>query len=676
MAAYFCATVGEFLQQDPLKILGELNLRASEDHSTQLASTVISWKRTLTVLKDALTPFLCENERVSDWGLLLEYDIPRRDRRIDAVLLAGELIIILEFKTGESGDEAAARRQVEHYALDLHDFHRESRDRILVPVVVNSGGSAFTPPRETNSHDPVREVLCANDSTLQNAIRMACDNNLVATNGSQIDVQTWNRSGYEPVPSIVEAAQMLFAKHDIRELSHSYADNLTHTTDFLISVVERAQRERRKSICFVTGVPGAGKTLAGLNVLHCPQLMHDERPFGAFLSGNIPLVKVLLEALAQNYRARTSETLQRSRHVIRTSIQNVHGFLKEYRRTDATPPEHVIIFDEAQRAWDALKVGKKDRQRASSVEASNASGATSEPQMMLQIMDRWDDWAVVIALVGGGQEIHDGEAGLAEGGRAVQDAFSHWDVCVSREALEGGSSVAGSRLFETAIPTACRIQCQPYLHLSVSNRSYRAQAVASWVNAVVAGSPAEAASIASEITEFPLKLTRSLSQARDWLRRSTRGYRRCGLLASSGALRLRADGIEVSSSFRHGIKIEDWFLASPDDIRSSNALEVAFTEFEVQGLELDWVGVCWGGDFTWSGTEWTFRRLNGPTWKNVRNATSREFIRNKYRVLLTRAREGMVIWIPSGDSADSTRLPSHMDRTADFLCRCGAAPLT
>lgn len=425
MAAYFRCTVRDFLEQDSDQIIGELTRQAGTSHSTLLAATVVSWERTIAVLKQTLSTLSAEYPTAADWGLLLEYEIPRRERRIDAVLLAGATIIVLEFKTGDSGDAPAARRQAEHYALDLRDFHRESRGKTLVPVVVMSVGPPFVPTDVAPYVDPVKAVLNANDESLHQAIAHVIQHYPRDGCAGQTDLSKWDQSPYAPVPSIVEAAQMLFSKQSVRELSHAHADvhNLTKTSDLLVQAVVEAQREGRKIICFVTGVPGAGKTLAGLNAVHSPELMRNGRPAGAFLSGNGPLVKVISEALARDHHARAGESMDHSRRRIRTFIQSVHSFLKEYRTIEKLPPEHVIVFDEAQRAWDSTKVRKELRQRATASERDALADVPSEPTLMLSIMDRLPDWAVLIALVGGGQEIHDGEAGLAEWGRALQEHF-------------------------------------------------------------------------------------------------------------------------------------------------------------------------------------------------------------------------------------------------------------
>jgi hypothetical protein len=672
MSAYYRANVREFLELEADSIIGILAQRSGQSYSTLLASTLVSWERTIAALRHAIAALAERGRTVHDWGILLEYEVPRRARRIDAALLVGPRVIIIEFKTGEAGGVSAAARQIEHYALDIRDFHRASRDKAVVPIVSVARGPNFVPIHPSSASDFVRPTLVANDATLDLAIEHAIADLPCAAEPA--DVRSWDQSAYQPVPSIIEAAQMLYAHQSVRELSHAHseASNLTATAEILVQAVESAQRNGQKVLCFVTGVPGAGKTLAGLNAVHSPDLMRDGRPAGAFLSGNGPLVRIISEALARDRRDRTGESIQHARRKIHTFIQGVHRFLSEYRPAGKLPPEHVIIFDEAQRAWNAAKSKRKAQERATAAERDELTNVPSEPALMLSILDRWADWAVLVALVGGGQEIHDGEAGLAEWGVVQQTQFPHWQVWASPEALHGGPSVAGHCLYARSEIALDRVQVHTELHLAASLRSFRAKAVAEWVNAVIAGNAFEAAQIASRLSEFPIVLTRSLDRARTWLRKSTRGLRRCGLLASSGALRLRADGIEVSSGFRGGVPFEEWFLAQPHDVRASNALEVAATEFECQGLELDWTGVCWGGDFTWSEDGWQCRRFSGASWKKVNKPEMREFIRNKYRVLLTRAREGIVIWVPQGDMHDATRDPAWLDSTANYLHRCGA----
>jgi hypothetical protein len=353
---------------------------------------------------------------------------------------------------------------------------------------------------------------------------------------------------------------------------------------------------------------------------------------------------------------------------VKTFTQNVHVFMRFYgeENTEQTPSDNVVVFDEAQRAWDADKARRKWNRD------------TSEPEMLFEIMDRRDDWAVIIALVGGGQEIHDGEAGLAEWGRAMTRGFSHWEARVSPQVLCGGVSVAGSKLFEEAIPSGVSVIEEDALHLAVSVRACKASNVAKWVNTMLRGDSTSAQQIMSTIGDFPILITRELPAVRDWLQSTTRGTRRCGLITSSGALRLRAHGLEASSGFHASYPVEHWFLGPRTDVRSSYQLEVALTEFECQGLELDRVGICWGSDFTRDmvNSSWRHRQFRGANWQNVNKEENRDYLLNKYRVLLTRAREAMVIWIPEGDPDDPTRDPKILNDTAEYLRACGVKKLS
>jgi hypothetical protein len=349
---------------------------------------------------------------------------------------------------------------------------------------------------------------------------------------------------------------------------------------------------------------------------------------------------------------------------VSTFIQSVHEFVREgLDKPDHPPVERVVVFDEAQRAWNANQNLKKNGLEG------------SEPETMLSIMDRHKDWAVLVALIGGGQEIHNGEAGLAEWGATLREKFPHWKIAVSPKALERDTSLAGHRLFANNDSGSLEIRSESALHLEVSLRSFRAQKVTEWIEAVLACKPEKAAAILPALRDFPLALTRSLATARLWLHGHTRGRRRCGLVASSGALRLRTDGIELSSGFRQGNRdmYVHWFLAEPPDVRSSNQLEVAASEFECQGLELDWIGACWGGDFTFDVAtgNWIYRSFSGTRWGSVGKEIDRQYLMNTYRVLLTRARQGLVIWIPRGNVADDTRPASWFDETTAYLCQCG-----
>jgi schlafen family protein len=668
LPAYYRRTVEAFLQASPSEVLGELTGENARFGFAEVDREAIeAWQEEIICLRDQLAQLCQSLAEAMRWGLLLEFPIPRRQRRIDAVLLAGELIFVLEFKSGASGAAWSSGQQAEDYALDLAYFHAPSHHRVIIPVVVAPG---LPSTQSRNVGNNVRSLGSVPPEELSTFLRMTFQAER-RDEWTQISSQEWDEGAYEPVPTVIEAAMALYAGMSVREIARSHAgeENLTSVTDFLLSAVRRAQEKNEKVICFVTGIPGAGKTLAGLNLVHNRAIQADGRPASVFMSGNGPLVDILREALAIDSAARNGKTLGNSRKEVKTFVQNIHHFVKDNldRPVDQTPYENAIVFDEAQRAWNAEQNIKKYKKRPS-------AWHIPEPEMVLRIMDRHKDWAAIVALVGGGQEIHDGEAGLSEWGRALAN-YPHWRVFASPEALSGGESVAGASLFGRE-PVTNRVDEERTLHLSVCIRSHQATELATWVNSVLRGNETAAKELSTKFEQFPIVLTRDLTKAKEWLLGQARGERRCGLVASSGATRLRAFGIETSMAIREAYSYPYWFLKPRGDIRSSYQLEVVATEFEIQGLELDLVGLCWGGDLVWDRLLkcWHPLQLSGNKWKDVKESRA-IYIKNKYRVLMTRAREGLVIWVPEGDSADPTRDPAVMNETAEYLIRCGVVPL-
>lgn len=414
--------------------------------------------------------------------------------------------------------------------------------------------------------------------------------------------------------------------------------------------IREAKTHGQKAICFVTGVPGAGKTLAGLNIVHSREL--HEGALGVFLSGNGPLVKVLSEALSRDDRSRTGRSISHSRRTVSTFVQNVHRFIDGHFSSSSAPLDRVVVFDEAQRAWNAAQSDRKFKR------------PVSEPEIMLDIMDRHQGWAVIVALVGGGQEINTGEGGLSEWGKSLVNRFQHWQVMISPDLVH--DSRGGGSLFESQ-PEGVKCLLDPDLHLSVPLRSYKAEALSAFVDHLISLNPTSARIALDACSEFPLFLTRDLDVAKTWLKRRQRGSRRTGLVASSGGRRLRAHGLDV----RTELDVENWFLNEPADVRASYYLETPATEFGIQGLELDWVGVCWDIDLVPKGERWMVSAFKGTEWQQVRDSTRRQYVLNKYRVLLTRAREGMIIWVPPGDPSDRTREPGKYDDIAQYLESCG-----
>lgn len=639
------------------EIVGRLTqFLAQRGYSTQERSQTDAWVWQLAFLRGTVERLLKEDLGARSWTLVLEFEPPRTQRRIDVVLLAPHVVFVIEFKVHATRFDRASRWQVEDYVRDLVDFHEGSRGRHIVPVVVATSASA--PPQDCVAGQDARCV--SSPDQLAETVLGEVSRSRVSP-GEPLDAESWLQAGYRPTPTVIEAAEELFAGHSVTDISHAYADNLTVTAGTLIHAIVEARRESKRIVCFVTGVPGAGKTLAGLSAVHDPSLRAVGGAAGVFLSGNGPLVKVVREALRRDAnRRRVQADARRSARVF---IQNVHQFIREHADDNAPlPPEHVVVFDEAQRAWDAAHMAKKSEGRS----------AFSEAELVLRIMGRLPDWSVVIALVEGGQEIHAGEAGIAEWGRALQSSTTPWSVWASPAVLEGDASMAGHRLFDADSEGRCSTHSEASLHLSVNVRSPRAKRLTEWVEHVLGSRFREAKELSAHFADFPLVGFRDLPEARAWLRDRARSERRSGLLASSGALRLRAHGVEVSSGFRRGYPYEDWFLGETDDVRSSNALEVAATEFECQGLEIDWTCLCWGHDLCLNReSRWVPRRFSGRAWNTVRRFERITHVINRYRVLLTRARLGMAIWVPRENGADATRDSRQMDAVAAFLESCG-----
>jgi hypothetical protein len=658
-------TLSGFLSADEAMLLGELtDTVASTGIQSTRTTQIETWKTQIAILKRCAHEMIARQVAAKGWHLILEYELPRRQKRPDAVLIARDVILVIEFKVGAPSHDASARWQVEDYCLNLRDFHGCSVGRTIVPVLCSTAAPSFTYPKSTISDSCVAPIRFANASDLT-AVLLSAYFEKHKPDHAPIDADVWVDAPYRPTLSVIEAAELLYENHGVREISHSYASNLDATTDLLAEVIREARTLNRRYVCFVTGVPGAGKTLTGLNVVHDPTLRADSGPSGIFLSGNGPLVKVVREALVLSQQ-RAGRRRQDSAHAVSTFIQNVHQFLRYHRENPTVlPHEHVVVFDEAQRAWDRTQMLRKQ------------GVDTSEAAELFDVMDRLDGWAVIIALVGGGQEIFVGEAGLEEWGLAATDR-PHWRVVASPEVVSGGASVSGHRLFGNGVPAGVEFRPEPLMHLSVGVRSFRAQRLAEWVDALLALDAERAGSLLPEHREFPLHFTRSLDVAKAWLRARSKpaNGQRAGLIATSEDQRLRAYGLERSSAFRMDYSFEKWFLMPPEDVRSSHALEVAASEFECQGLELDWVGLCWGGDLTPTNLDgWEYRKFRGSVWQKVRSDLERTYVRNRYRVLLTRARLRMVIWIPPGNTVDLTLDPTRFDRTARLLGQAGVPEL-
>ncbi len=659
MPAYYADTVGNF-RAAPLDNL-ELTLHKayeSDRYKDLITSQITAWRAQIQDLKDALRAVDLAGLHPDDWGIAIEFVVPRKLGRIDAVLLIGRAIVVLEFK-GESVDASAAD-QVEDYCLDLIHFHEASHNRTTYPVVVGKTGKE---PwiRRCQMFGELHPTAFVDTKQLGNWLATVAQKH---HHEPQSSVTDWNRGSYRPVPTIVEAAIGMFAEMRVEDIAKAGCDpiNLTATVETIRQIVVESARSKRKTVCFVTGVPGAGKTLAGLRLVHDPELREATGSDSVFLTGNLPLVKVLQAALARDSSRRRKNRMRVSSRDPKTTINTALGYKREHTRNKNAPHEKIVVFDEAQRAWDAARTAEY---------LSDSSGeflGYSEPALMLAILDR-QPWAVLIALVGGGQEINKGEAGLSEWGRALTERFGHWSVAAPSQALSGVYG-AGAKLFEGETH---KVALHASLHLDTPTRQFRGKTIAGWTEALLRGEPLECRRVLAENPEYPIRLTRSVDSAKSWLGEMARGTERYGFIASSEAKRLRAEGLELPPARADGV--EHWFLERKGDVRSSFQLEVAASEFQIQGLELDWTCLCWGGDFLRTDGAWDLKRLRGTAWQKIGQASARSYLVNSYRVLLTRARQGMLLFVPIGDEQDSTRPRDPLDRTAEFLAECGATPL-
>jgi len=652
--SWYGAAIRDFLTSDVNDILGKLSRHAGDGHFSDQRD---AWLAQIDLLQAQLIG-------LEGW-VFFEFNIPRMGRRVDVILVLGSVVFALEFKVGETTYDRAAIEQVWDYALDLKNFHEASHNVAIVPILVATEAKPMSAKFVADADNVYRPVL-----TNANNFRETLELGLSLTKGSALDAQAWARASYRPTPTIIEAARSLYAQHSVEAIARfdAGAQNLHTTTKRIEELVDEARSTGQKFICFVTGVPGAGKTLVGLNI--ATQRRDEEVPTHAvFLSGNGPLVAVLREALTRDEYSRLKVnnkkvTKKKIATPVKAFIQNVHHFRDAGLTDEKAPPEHVVIFDEAQRAWNTQMTANFMKRK------KGRPGFTqSEPEFLISYMNRHPDWAVIICLVGGGQEINTGEAGISAWLNAVIEHFTHWKMFISSRLHD--SEYAANNTLERAQHCAQTHQ-EDSLHLAVSMRSFRAENVSAFVKALLDCEANAARKAFKELRDrFPIVLARDLKKAKEWVRSRARGSERYGLLASSKAMRLKPHAIDI----RVDVDPVHYFLNDRDDVRSSYYLEDAATEFQVQGLELDWTCVTWDADYRFNGTTWNYHDFRGSRWCSIKNSDNRNYLRNAYRVLLTRARQGMVIFVPSGSASDLTRSPVFYDSTFNYLKELGIPEL-
>ena len=650
--SYYSARIREFLDEKPETLLGKLMV-SDEFSTTDLQKN--AWRKEIDILQDQL-------RSVENGDIAFEYTIPRMGHRIDVVCIIHGLIFLLEFKVGDSEYRKSTADQVMDYALDLKYFHELSADRYIIPISIPTEAPSVC-NEVSFMEDKISNVLkCTKDN-----IGLTINSVLSSVQDQDLSIADWINSRYAPTPTIIEAAQAMYRNHSVKDISRNDAGahNLTATTETINQIIDDCKRNHKKAICFVTGVPGAGKTLAGLNIAN-ERHNFDADEHAVFLSGNGPLVDILQAALAKDRSSRTGITIAEAKKETKAFIQIIHRFRDEALTTNNPPAEKVAIFDEAQRAWNEESL-TDFMKRKKGVDAFNQS----EPEFLIRIMDRHQDWAVIVCLVGGGQEIYNGEAGIIDWFRALQKKFRNWHIYLSDKITD--SEYVGNSSIEELL-TGCSYSLRPALHLGVSLRSFRSEKLAEFVKLLLDNEPSAAAAVYSELSiHYPIILTRDLDKAKEWIRKKARGTERYGLLASSEGKRLRGIGIWVPSVINH----VGWFLNEKDNVDSSYFLEVAASEFKVQGLEIDYSILAWDADLRRSGKGFDYFKFRGTRWNHVNNMQQQKYLKNAYRVLMTRARQGMIIFVPSGTDPedDPTRDSAFYDDIYKYLRSCGIKEL-
>ena len=647
MRSYYSNTIKNFLEDRESRILGEL----TKNHAHALENLQRNaWIYQIRILKDTF--------KIYPKGyIFFEFAIPRMGKRVDNIVIIDDLIFVIEFKVGANEYRKSDIDQVVDYSLDLKNFHEGSHNEKIIPILVSTKAEQI----ENNiqiDQDLLYEPLLANKENLFDVISF-CFTYMGITD---IDPEKWQESAYKPTPTIIEAAQALYKGHNVKDISRSDsgAINLSKTTDSINKIIEHSKRNSEKSICFITGVPGAGKTLAGLNIAN-ERMKIAEDEHSVFLSGNGPLVEVLREALARDEVKNAKNngvtvTKNEASRKAKAFIQNIHHFRDDNLNTEEAPIEKVVIFDEAQRAWTQKQLSSFMLRKNGLVDF-----CLSEPEFLIEIMDRHDDWCSIICLVGGGQEINTGEAGLEEWINALRDNFTDWKIYFSELIISDDNYLDNDSIKEWLSENG---KLENDLHLAVSVRSFRSEKLSDFIHELLNIETENAKEIYEELkSDYPILVTRNYDLAKKWVRDHARGSERFGVLASSKARRLRPYSIDV----KNDISPSNWFLNYKDDVRSSFYLEDVATEFEIQGLELDWAIVSWDADLHMKGNEWVYQAFKGSKWQNINQDIKKRYLLNAYRVLLTRARQGFVIFIPNGAQKDKTRLEEYYNETYTYI---------
>ena len=652
--AYYYNSINEFILQDTNSIIGEL-IKKSFEHSKEQTD---AWENQINELKEKL------KINGVNGDVIFEYDIVRLGKRIDVILLIKNMVFSLEFKNGKNLFVASDARQAEDYAIDIKNFHKESADLYVCPILIATKAPKYSKPQSLETY-PDKQIYLQRENSETFISKIIEVSEKYGDNDKKIDFNKWFNSPYYPTPTIIDAAVQAYNSKELSEIARSEAgqENVEKCVKRVNDIIEHARNNKKKCICFITGVPGAGKTLVGLDIVSKNLSKKNSDYSSVYLSGNGPLVEVLRAALIKSTKDDKTYKKNITQQAVEALIQSSYNFKNDnVSRTEPTH-EHILIFDEAQRVWDKQKMYTKHNK----AEQMNLS----EPQLLMNIMDRHNDWAVMICLVGLGQDIYDGEVGINEWFNCGINNFENWDLYYSPLIF---SQIEDKSIDKNMIINCSRCHEIDELHLRTSIRSFRSESQCEFVDSLLDNDPDKAKKIYNKINDkYPIYVTRDYSSARRWIRNKVRGSQRSGVIASSGAQRLKPEGIYVPTK----IDVTNWFLADPEDLRSSNKMEIVASEFKVQGLELDWSIVCWDADLRRSGKSWDYYRFRGANWQKRKQENDQRYLVNSYRVLLTRARQGMVIFVPHGvsEEEDNTRNSKYYDSIFNYLKLCGIEDL-
>lgn len=654
--AYYCNSIPGFIKDNSSSIIGQLVRHSFQAYNQLDEGQEDAWENQIGELQKRLEACGMEGD------IIFEYDIIRLGKRIDVILLIRHMVFSLEFKNGKTVYTAQDAQQAEDYAIDIKNFHKESEDLYVCPILIATNAPKYQ-KEQSLEYYPDKQIHLQRENIETVIPKVATLTGLYGED-NPIDFDRWFNSPYHPTPTIIAAAVEAYTTHDISEIANSEAgqDDIDRCENKLNEIISYAEKNHKKCICFVTGVPGAGKTLVGLDTV-AKNLKKGENSLSVYISGNGPLVEVLREALKRSVKAKKQYNRETG-VAIDALIQSSFTFKKDNASHDRPTAENILIFDEAQRVWNQQKMSQKHE---------DPSMAVSEPHLLYSIMDRHKDWAVMICLVGLGQDIYDGEVGINEWFRCGVEDFPQWEMYYSPSIFK---QVEDKNINRKMIEGCTRCHPEEELHLKTSIRSFRADKQCQFVDYLLDNNPGKAKKIYGLISEkYPVYITRDYGKAKKWVRNQVRGSQRCGVLACSSAQRLKPEGIYVPTE----IDVKNWFLASSDDLRSSNMLEIVASEFKVQGLEIDWAIVCWDADLrrNSSDTGWDYYNFRGSKWNKRHKPEQQRYLVNSYRVLLTRARQGMVLFVPKGvdPEEDSTRNSKFYDGIYSYLRSCGVREL-